>query len=41
MKKRQADIEAGVEDTEPTWRFWSKMLFINQPVEPSPLGING
>lgn len=22
------DIEAGVEDAEPTWRFWSKMLFI-------------
>ncbi|VDD90519.1 unnamed protein product [Enterobius vermicularis] len=28
MKKRMTDIEAGVEDAEPTWRFWSKMLFI-------------
>lgn len=28
LKKRQADVDAGVEDAEPTWRFWSKMLFI-------------
>ncbi|VDM43163.1 unnamed protein product, partial [Toxocara canis] len=28
LKKRQADVDAGIEDAEPTWRFWSKMLFI-------------
>uniref|UniRef100_A0A0N5ALR6 MADF domain-containing protein n=1 Tax=Syphacia muris TaxID=451379 RepID=A0A0N5ALR6_9BILA len=28
LKKRQTDVEAGLEDAEPTWRFWSKMLFI-------------
>ncbi|VDK45117.1 unnamed protein product [Anisakis simplex] len=27
-KKRQADVNAGIEDTQPTWRFWSKMSFI-------------
>ena len=28
LKKRQTDLEAGMDDVEPSWRFWSKMLFI-------------
>ncbi|VDK86164.1 unnamed protein product [Litomosoides sigmodontis] len=34
LKRRQAEANAGYEDVEPTWRFWSKMQFVKNNFGP-------
>ncbi|VDK49933.1 unnamed protein product [Gongylonema pulchrum] len=34
LKRRQAEANAGLEDAEPTWRFWHKMQFVKNNFGP-------